>query len=397
MQQPTLKNTRVRSVEDVHKICYAAYLGKLPIITRRLDTDERSALGPGDVYVWEERNSLNDISGLGIVRWTEGKKWSPSRVVGDFLYYYEKAPEGAHSGDLLARQTYSTTINAPEPRGPFKICLCTYHSKNTVDGLSTIDEMPELKDLKVPEGMFVRQRKSSRKAGEVSFEDPDAPSPTHKRSYESKRRHSVSHTYAPYPARSPSFHSYTPERGQDRPRVASTSSTAYDASASLTYQLYRPIPGASNVVGSPASFPVLVHADPDNSPSTANYAAAFSVPMYTTVAFSNHEVAFPSSGYYTTQPLYGPGYIPNDLHPGSTPVPRRANSLPFDQPRSRWPSLSPNGSRSRSHSSNGSEQALALAPLEALRNGTVYGRDPADDRLLRLISTENLSLRSRKE
>ncbi|TFK49531.1 hypothetical protein OE88DRAFT_1736545 [Heliocybe sulcata] len=395
MQQPTLRNTRVRSVEDVHKICYAAYLGKLPLITRRLDTDERNALGPGDVYVWEERNSLNDISGLGIVRWTEGKKWSPSRVVGDFLYYYEKAPDSVHPGDVLARQTYSTTINAPEPRGPFKICLCTYHSKNAADRLTTIDEMPELKRLEVPEGTFIRQRKINRKSGELSFEDPEATSPTRKRSYESKRRHSVSHTYAPYPVRIPSSHIYAPESTAYPSRIVSASNSTPDAGST---QLYQPIPEAPNALGSPASPPGMVPADPDNSPSRAAYAAAgsgaSSTLMYSGLTYPTHEVAGP---YYTTQPPQGPGTIPSDVPLGAAPQPRRASSLPFDQPRSTWPSTSPQGSRSRSHSSKGpAPPTLALAPLQALRESSTYRRDPADDRLLRLISTENAGLRTRE-
>lgn len=50
------------------------------MVTRRLDADERLALVSGCVYAWEERGPHTEITGLGIERFTEGKRWSPSRV-----------------------------------------------------------------------------------------------------------------------------------------------------------------------------------------------------------------------------------------------------------------------------------------------------------------------------
>jgi hypothetical protein len=52
----------------------------LPMITRRLDADERLALRSGCIYAWEERGPHTEITGLGIERFTEGRRWSPSRV-----------------------------------------------------------------------------------------------------------------------------------------------------------------------------------------------------------------------------------------------------------------------------------------------------------------------------
>jgi hypothetical protein len=80
MQQPTCTNTRIRSTQDAHKIFFAVQHGILPLITRRLDADERLALRSGCVYAWEERGSHAEITGLGIERFTEGRRWSPSRV-----------------------------------------------------------------------------------------------------------------------------------------------------------------------------------------------------------------------------------------------------------------------------------------------------------------------------
>ena len=50
------------------------------MVTRRLDAEERLALRSGCVYAWEERGPHSEITGLGIERFTEGRRWSPSRV-----------------------------------------------------------------------------------------------------------------------------------------------------------------------------------------------------------------------------------------------------------------------------------------------------------------------------
>lgn len=80
MQHPTCTNTRIRSTQDAHKIFFAVQHGILPLVTRRLDADERLALRSGCVYAWEERGAHSEITGLGIERFTEGRRWSPSRV-----------------------------------------------------------------------------------------------------------------------------------------------------------------------------------------------------------------------------------------------------------------------------------------------------------------------------
>jgi hypothetical protein len=79
-QRPTCTNVRIRSTRDAHKIFYAVQLRILPMITRRLDADERLALCSGCIYAWEERGPHTEITGLGIERFTEGRRWSPSRV-----------------------------------------------------------------------------------------------------------------------------------------------------------------------------------------------------------------------------------------------------------------------------------------------------------------------------
>ena len=80
MQQPTCTNLRIRSTADAHKIFAGIQQGLLHMVTRRLDAEERLALRSGCVYAWEERGPHSEITGLGIERFTEGRRWSPSRV-----------------------------------------------------------------------------------------------------------------------------------------------------------------------------------------------------------------------------------------------------------------------------------------------------------------------------
>ena len=69
------------SSADTRRIFHAVFQNQLPIITRRLSTEERLQIRPGDVYVWEERTQHSvDQAGLAIERWTDCFGWGPSRV-----------------------------------------------------------------------------------------------------------------------------------------------------------------------------------------------------------------------------------------------------------------------------------------------------------------------------
>ncbi|KAF7323885.1 hypothetical protein MKEN_00609900 [Mycena kentingensis (nom. inval.)] len=67
MQQPTLRNVRIRSTRDAIAVFYGVARNVLPLITRRLDAEERLCITAGTVFVWEE-NANSEASGLGMVR-----------------------------------------------------------------------------------------------------------------------------------------------------------------------------------------------------------------------------------------------------------------------------------------------------------------------------------------
>jgi hypothetical protein len=64
MQRPTCLNMRVRTTQDAQVIFHAVHLKILPIITRRLDNEERREIRSGCVYVWEERSPNTEAIGM---------------------------------------------------------------------------------------------------------------------------------------------------------------------------------------------------------------------------------------------------------------------------------------------------------------------------------------------
>ncbi|KAJ7339212.1 Gti1/Pac2 family-domain-containing protein, partial [Mycena albidolilacea] len=170
MQRPTCEGIRVRSPQDAHVIFHGVALGILPMITRRLDTEERRAITSGCVFVWEERGGRNtEPMGLGIERWTDSIRWGPSRVREEFLFYHEREHSSidinigmnynsdAPPADILMRgkfvkQIYSVFLETTNGRRKWH--LIAYFTKDTVDYLRTVDDIPHLACIKVPAGIY---------------------------------------------------------------------------------------------------------------------------------------------------------------------------------------------------------------------------------------------------
>ncbi|KAG6861865.1 hypothetical protein C0995_011162 [Termitomyces sp. Mi166 len=188
MQQPTLTSIRIRSVLDAHRIFYAVQKGRLERIKRRLDAEERSALCSGCIYVWEQRGShAVDVTGLGIERFTEGKKWTASRVRDEFLFYYQIKPHDAPGDwDQLIKQTYSVWVNKKEGRRKWH--LTAYFSERTVNDLNTIDDIPAFSNLFPPPGLY-----SSPRVGRGRPQGRERSDST------KTRKGTADRTYAPFP------------------------------------------------------------------------------------------------------------------------------------------------------------------------------------------------------
>ncbi|EJD42478.1 hypothetical protein AURDEDRAFT_115081 [Auricularia subglabra TFB-10046 SS5] len=81
MYPPTLRNVRLSSPEEAHRILRLAIDGKLEEYPCRLARDGEDQVQPGDVFVYKKRGMAD------IVRWTDGLKSSPSRNRQGFLSY----------------------------------------------------------------------------------------------------------------------------------------------------------------------------------------------------------------------------------------------------------------------------------------------------------------------
>lgn len=66
MQRATCTGIRIRSPSDARVIFHGVVLDILPMVTRRLDTEERSLISPGSVYVWEERGPHAELTGVSL-------------------------------------------------------------------------------------------------------------------------------------------------------------------------------------------------------------------------------------------------------------------------------------------------------------------------------------------
>ncbi|KAF9447146.1 hypothetical protein P691DRAFT_776338 [Macrolepiota fuliginosa MF-IS2] len=197
MQRPTLQNVRIRSTRDALQVFNGVATNRLPLITRRLDAEERRAIIAGNVYVWEERGANTEPTGLGMERWTDGMGWGPSRVRDEFLFYHQKESDLNDDGinpvtpwaqmmrrpsagrpsnrpyaldsrstpesERLIKQTYSVHVSLPTDRTrgivrKWHLNLAAYFSQNRLDELRTVDRIHGVGDVTVPEGWFKSAR-----------------------------------------------------------------------------------------------------------------------------------------------------------------------------------------------------------------------------------------------
>ncbi|KAJ2702120.1 Gluconate transport-inducing protein [Coemansia sp. IMI 203386] len=103
----------IDSTEDALLVFEACRLGILQRRSRRLVESERKHVQSGSVFVWDETEA-------GIRRWTDGRRWSPSRVSGCFLIYTELEPK-----PVLSSST-TTATDIPLENGLIKKALSLY-------------------------------------------------------------------------------------------------------------------------------------------------------------------------------------------------------------------------------------------------------------------------------
>ncbi|KAJ7131308.1 Gti1/Pac2 family-domain-containing protein [Mycena epipterygia] len=175
----------IRDITDAHRVLEAVRLNILPLIKRRLVPYERAQLRSGNVFVWEE-SEYED----GLVRWTEGRRWSQSKMRGDCLVYEEKIettfaerqakaarramkvsespqpiPAPPRRKDRpskvggLTKKTYSVTVQLPGAAATRKWHVVAYCSACDAADLPVIEDYDYLRNIRVPSGVFVNSNR----------------------------------------------------------------------------------------------------------------------------------------------------------------------------------------------------------------------------------------------
>ncbi|KAI5121132.1 hypothetical protein M0805_002804 [Coniferiporia weirii] len=175
----THSSLHLRDANDAHVVFEAVRLGLLPLIKRRLTSEERDQLSSGNVFVWEEAEHKG-----GLERWTDGRRWSQSRMKGEYLFYEEKVETteeekqakaarraSRNAGnpiqhiptrrqdrpakpDGLTKQTYSTFVYSHGSTSPRKWHVVAYFSGNDYTRLPVIESYDYLRKIRIPDGIF---------------------------------------------------------------------------------------------------------------------------------------------------------------------------------------------------------------------------------------------------
>ncbi|KAI8080702.1 Gti1/Pac2 family-domain-containing protein [Gilbertella persicaria] len=151
----------IKTSQDALIIFEACRKSQLIRVQRRLSSKERVQIRSGSVFAWDEREA-------GMRRWTDGRTWSPSRVLGSFLTYreldskrrprrlsslnYSKASSScSYKQDGLIKQSFSICTANNQ-----KLHLISYYSKSDVlaGRLTQPTQDPLLSDIHVPKGLY---------------------------------------------------------------------------------------------------------------------------------------------------------------------------------------------------------------------------------------------------
>ncbi|KAI9476650.1 camp-independent regulatory protein Pac2, partial [Coemansia mojavensis] len=144
----TVTGLKVMSTRDALTIFEACRRGILPQITRRLTESEKQQITAGTIVVFDEKRAK-------MKRWTDGRMWTPSRIVGNFLMYREldrKMEFHSSNKGLFFRKPHGLikrTISLSTPR-THQQHLIAYFKAETCSLLASPDDMEELHGLRLP-------------------------------------------------------------------------------------------------------------------------------------------------------------------------------------------------------------------------------------------------------
>ncbi|GAA5796129.1 Gti1/Pac2 family-domain-containing protein [Helicostylum pulchrum] len=161
----------IKTPQDALIVFEACRRNQLVRVQRRLSSKERIQIRSGSVFAWDEREA-------GMRRWTDGRTWSPSRVLGSFLTYREldtkrrpRRPSSSSTSLPLCNNNNNTKASAACSykrdgliKQSFSICTATnqklhlisYYSKSDVlaGRLKQPTTDPLLSQINVPKGLY---------------------------------------------------------------------------------------------------------------------------------------------------------------------------------------------------------------------------------------------------
>lgn len=151
----------IKTPQDALLVFEACRRGILNRVQRRLTTKERMDIRSGSVFAWDEREA-------GMRRWTDGRTWSPSRVLGSFLTYKEldtkrrprrppamlpgvKQVAFSYKHNGLIKQSFSICTASNQ-----KIHLISYYAKSDVlsGKLTRPSNDSTLSAIEIPQGLY---------------------------------------------------------------------------------------------------------------------------------------------------------------------------------------------------------------------------------------------------
>ncbi|KAJ2645057.1 Global transcription regulator sge1 [Coemansia sp. RSA 1694] len=112
----TVTGLKVTSTRDAMMIFEACRQGILPRVVRRLHDTEKKQIDAGTIVVFDEREAK-------MKRWTDGRLWTPSRIVNNFLLYrelQEKIQPRQEGAAKVNRWTRNTRSRRPGSYGSSK-------------------------------------------------------------------------------------------------------------------------------------------------------------------------------------------------------------------------------------------------------------------------------------
>ncbi|KAF7722517.1 hypothetical protein EC973_003079 [Apophysomyces ossiformis] len=162
----------IKTPQDALVIFEACRRGQLHRVQRRLSSKERIHIQSGSVFAWDEREA-------GMRRWTDGRTWSPSRVLGSFLTYREldtkrrprrpsSSSSSTSSSSLMITSSNAAAACSYKPDGlikqSFSICTATNQKLHLISYYNKADVLagrlkqpsadPMLSQISVPKGLY---------------------------------------------------------------------------------------------------------------------------------------------------------------------------------------------------------------------------------------------------